>query len=389
MNMRNGWWIAALLVAAIGCSKSESGTGGTSGTSSTSGASSSAPASGAAGVAVSGAASTGPALASAAGSSTPTIPSTSASASSDAPEAQINDVLHAFAAGDASKVWAQLPAKYQSDVKSIVSEFSSKVDPDLWNKGFGLLGKLTKVLKEKKEFVLGSQIVTAFATPEVKGGASKNWDAVVGMLDTLATSEIKTIDGLKGVDVGKFVASTGNTLFSTGIKVAETSNAEAKTEIDRVRAAQVKLVKVEGDTATLSAPTADGTPKDKVFKKVDGKWLPAELVDGWDKGVADMKADMAAVQIPPEQKAGVMGAIAMAETTVDQLAAAKDQAEFDRILGGVMQMLGPMMGPGGGAPPGAPGAVPSAVPGLPGAAAPGGPSLTPPTITPPTVSPPK
>lgn len=360
-------WLVVLAAMTAGCSKSDSGKGssGASGTSAATGATAAAPAAGGAAPA----------------------PATPAAVS---PDAYVNDVLHSFASGDATKLWDALPAKYQSDVKSIVAEFAGKVDADLWNKGFALLGKTAKVLKEKKQYVLGSQIAGAFAPPDAKEAVSKNWDSIVGMLETVATSDIKTIDGLKSVDIGKFVSTTGNALLSGGMKAAEAANPQAKAELERVRKAEVKLVKTEGDTATLSMVDESGAPKEKVFKKVDGKWLPAEMVAAWDKGVADIKTDMASVAIPPEQKAQAMGGIAMVESTIDQLAAAKDQAEFDKVLAGIFTMFAPMMGPGGAAPggpaPGAPGLVPPTLPGAPALPG-GGPALTPPSA-PPTVPPP-
>lgn len=367
MNTFSRWWAAGLVALTLGCSKSEPAGGSAAAVPAAGGAAAAAPA---------------------------------AKPAEVAADVYMQGLIDGVTAGDAGKLWSALPAKYQADVTSIKNEFASKVDADVWNKAFVVVGKLGQVLKDKKTFLMAGA-ASQFVPPDAKEPIDKNWDSVVGMLNTLASSELKTADGLKSADVGKFLNSTGSAIFAAGIKTAEAANPDAAAEIAKARKSKVILVKQDGDTAILKLEADGETKPEKEFKRVDGKWLPADMVADWDQGVADVKADMSAVAIPPEQKEMVMGLLAQVETVLDKLLAAKDQTAFDAELGVGMMTLGPVMGAlggGGGAmsgPPGAmsgpPGGLPGAAPGgLPGGLPPTTPdAVVPPTITPPTVNPPK
>ncbi|MCE9605898.1 MAG: hypothetical protein K8U03_13460 [Planctomycetia bacterium] len=290
-------------------------------------------------------------------------------AAADKPDVYVQALLDSIEAGDSKAVWNGLPAKYQADVKAIKNEFAGKVDPEVWSKGFVVADKLAQTLKTKKEYLLGSPLL-AGAPPPVVESLKNNWDTITAMVDSVAQSEIKTVDGLKAIDPGKFLEVTGNKLLVGGMKIAETTSPEAAGEINKVRKAKVSLVKVEGDKATLKVETEGEPPKDDVvFKKIDGKWLPGEMVDGWDKQVAAMKGELAEMKITPEQKAQYLQGIGMAEATIDGLLGAKDQASFNGQLSAVM-MMASMFGGLGGPPPDALGS-----PGTPGGVPVGGPEM--------------
>ena len=103
-------------------------------------------------------------------------------------------------------------------------------------------------------------------------------------------------------------------------------------------------------------------PRDQKLKKVDGKWLPAEMVDGWEENMAKAKAGLAGADMTA-QKPQAMMMLGMVEKVADDLLAAPDEQAFQNVINNVMAMVGPMLGPlmgGAGGIPGAapPGAVP-------------------------------
>ena len=51
-------------------------------------------------------------------------------------------------------IWQALPASYQNDVSGLVREFAGQMQDSLWDQIFEALTKLTRVLDEKKQFVL-------------------------------------------------------------------------------------------------------------------------------------------------------------------------------------------------------------------------------------------
>jgi hypothetical protein len=301
-------------------------------------------------------------------------PVAAAPAVAKTPDVEIQELMNSLGKGDALALWNALPASYQTDVAKIKNEFAGKVDADLWNKGFALANKLTGVLKDKKDFILKSQYMTQLP-PEAMGLASQNWDQALSMVNTLINSEVKTVDGLKNADVGRFLGSTGTTIFSNVLKTVEGADPNMAGEIKKTREAKVSLVKQDGDTAVLKFEASGEKPEEIPFKKVDGKWLPTDLVDNWSKSMEDARTNLDGLVIPPEAKTQCLEVIKQADGVLDRLATAKDQGAFDAEVAGLVMQLLPVLGAlGGGGPGGAmsgppPGGLPN---GLPGGALPGG-----------------
>ncbi|MCA9547637.1 MAG: hypothetical protein KC613_24710, partial [Myxococcales bacterium] len=240
-----------------------------------------------------------------------------------------------------------MPASYQKDVTGLVQEIGGQLDAELYDKTMVVVGKATKVLKEKKDFILNSKLAeqAIAGAPVPKEVISKNWDAVVGMLDTLASSEIKTAAGLKGLDVRAFLAGTGGKLMADGFALAAAMGQDPMKALEGFKA---EAGTVEGDKATvkLTAP-GGGEAKDETFVKVDGKWIPEDMAKDWTNAMAEAKKNLGGL---PEQmkqmKPMAMGMLTQAEAAIDKLGAAKSQEEFDGVIVG---LVASMQG-GGGAP---------------------------------------
>lgn len=325
----------------------------------------------------------GPAAGSAAGGAAASVPAKAATGV--APDVAMNDLMKSLSAGDTGAIWTAMPAKYQNDVKAVKNEFAAKMDADLWNKGFTVLGKTATLLKSKKDMILACPMM-AGAPPESKAAMTKDWDSLVGVVDTLANSEIKTIDGLKKADPGQFFSSTGTTIAGHSVKAVKSANPDAANELKGVGETKFTLIKQDGDKATLKRESPGEPAQDEQFVKIDGKWVPEKVATDWDMELAGYKEKIATMVIPPEAKTQVMDVMTQVEGTLDKLIAAKDQAAFDGELLGMLVTFGPLMQNFGGGAPAMSGPPPGALPG-------GGPAISPPKIdtpkiTPPTVTPP-
>jgi hypothetical protein len=143
--------------------------------------------------------------------------------------------------------------------------------------------------------------------------------------------------------------------------------------------AKFSTVKIEGDTATLRVEN-EGKTEDHEVVRVDGKWLPKEMVAQWQEKM-QAAADALTKDMPErlaKNKMQIILPMQMVQGVLDQLLAAKTQQEFDQIVQQVMQTFAPQApgaqpGGGPGIPPGAPGPA-AAPPGAPAPAAtpPGG-----------------
>jgi hypothetical protein len=301
-----------------------------------------------------------------------------AATSSTTPDAAVRDLMIKLQAGNFRALWDALPASYQADVNKLVQTFGQNMDADVWNAGTRIVGKAVSVLKDKKTFILG---YPALQQPGVDlSAADKNWDAIVGLLDAIVQSELTDLDKLKSFDVAVFLDGTGKEISAKMVALAEAVEQDFDPEAmplpgefpgaEVVQMADVEnveftTVSMEGDTATIRMAKADGTTEDHEAVRVEGKWLPKEMVDGWSETMA--KADDFLTTAMPEQlqqnKEQLLSPISplkMVEGVLDQMLAAQTQEDFNQVIDGIMQMVGGMMGggegPGGADPFGAPAA---------------------------------
>lgn len=262
----------------------------------------------------------------------------------ESPEASTEKILHAVGNGDTATLWDALPEKYQADIKSVVAEFGKNIDAELWNAGFKTLAKLAKVLKEKKEFVIGSEPVKAFDERNKKYFA-ENFDAVQVTLETLAASEISTLEGLKQLDVGAFCRGSAKKAVGSLFGVTHPG---VLSQTSKLRAAKVRLISTEGDSAEIKVEWPDEVAKEENQGKamrINGKWLPSEAVLAWDGAIEGLKQFAGKLKPEADQKAQVSGLIGGVDAVLDRVAAAKDQATFDRELRSILPLLKAINGP--------------------------------------------
>lgn len=274
----------------------------------------------------------------------------------DAADGAVKAMISKATAGDATVAWTILPAKHQADVKAVVQEAAGKIDPEVWNKAFATVGKLNQLLKTKKDFFLGSSL-TQGMKPEEKEELARNWQKIVDIVDALANSDIKTHDGLKATDPGKFLETTGTKVLTGIVTFIDQSDPEKAADWKMMKGAKVSLIKQEGDTASVKIEAEGSAPKELPLKRIDGKWVPTELLDSWDGGLAGVKSSLAAGAMTPDQKAQALGGLAIADGVLDKLLAAKDQKEFDAEFAPIVSMIPMMLPQLGGPPPGAGGPV--------------------------------
>jgi hypothetical protein len=289
-----------------------------------------------------------------------------APAADDTPDAVARALQANLEAGNLRAMWDALPSGYQRDVNDLIHTFAANMDADVWTAGTGLVRKVIRVLKEKKEFLLNQP---ALAQAPIDATAmSKNWDPLVSVLDAIATSDLADLEKLKTLDVGVFLDGTGK-------KIAEQLAVLAKAADDQklsltefpampveamplagIANAKFSTVQIQGDTATLRIEN-DGETEDQEVVRVDGKWLPKPMVDQWSEQMQAAKTALT-TSMPEnlkKNKLQIVMPMQMIQGVLDQLLAAKTQAEFDQVIQQVMQTFMPQMGapPAGGAPDGA------------------------------------
>ena len=282
----------------------------------------------------------------------------------DTPDAAVNALLKEIEAGNLRAVWDALPASYQSDVNDVVHTFAENMDAEMWGTGAAVAQKAARVLKEKKDFVIASLT----ANPQVpvdQATIASNWDPVVDVLGTLVNSEIADLQKLKSIDVGEFLNSTGQLIASQLAALAKAVDEQNlspdqfpgvpvdQMPIPNLSKAKITTLQQDGDTATIRIDDGEKV-EDHEAVRVDGKWLPKEMVDGWPDAMVQAKAALT-TKMPQMLQQGKMFILPMMkqfEGVMDQLLAAETQEAFDQIIEKTMQDAMPQGGGGGPMPPG-------------------------------------
>ena len=248
------------------------------------------------------------------------------------PDGTVRAVADGLKADRPRIVWDALPATYQQDVSDLIHTVADKIDAELYDKAFGVLRKTTTVLKEKKTFILESSLAKKDAGQI--GDLQASWDAAVGIIDGIVHSDLARAESLKTLDPGAFLSTSGGTILRHMRQLSKVNPKAAGSEFAKLQQVQVRLVKQEGQTATVEI-TMPGEPAEQMaFVKVSGKWLPEPMVNAWQAKMQEAKQRIAAVSPAQMQqyKLQTMMVLAMAETFVDRLAMAKTQEEFDGIF---------------------------------------------------------
>jgi hypothetical protein len=287
------------------------------------------------------------------GDSAPPIP--------DSPDGTVKAVTEGLASNRPDVVWNAMPASYQKDVNDLVRLFASKMDAELYDRTFSVARKAVGVLRDKKDFILNHPMVGMMAGVD-KDKASKDWGAVVGLLETLVQSDLSSLGKLKSLDVGAFLGGTGVKLMQQIEKVAalQEENAFEKNFKSKMKGVKAEVVSTEGGKTVLRLTAPGEKPEEIPFVKVEGRWVPEEMTRDWKKMIGEAKEQIEGMtgELVGPDRDKFLSMMKNVETSLGKLADAKDQGQFNMELGKLMgTFMGDMPGgleemtPGGAPPP--------------------------------------
>ncbi len=264
--------------------------------------------------------------------------------SEEKPDAFIQATIKAVD-GQPQAMWNALPASYQKDVNEVLAQFAGKMHPQIWNDGFALAQKVVTVLEKKKDFILAHPTVAQLVKKE---DVDTGWEPTVRILSRVVHSELKTLDGVRGLNVEKFLASTiaevMDDVEKAGAMAAKAAPVRGAPNVGDLRAklktAKVTVESIEGDSAKVKIEVEGEKPDVQEMVKVEGKWIPKELADGWQQGVADAKKSIDGLKIEPAMVTQFAGMKAMADTILDGLLAAPSQDAFNAQVAAALEAMG-------------------------------------------------
>jgi hypothetical protein len=256
----------------------------------------------------------------------------------DSPDGTVVAVAEAIQNNHAEVLWTALPESYRSDITEITTTFAEKMDPAVYDRGFAIVMRAIEVLDDRKEIILASETFksTGADADEIRAGLSNTQ----AFTDILRASEIATLAGFGSVDWEQFLATTGNELIK---QAAAVESADGENPLNSLDSLKVETIDVSEDRAMLRISSDDHEPEDVEMAKVEGRWIPAELADDWDRSIEEARQNLA--EITPEtmaaQKTQIMMIFGMADGLIEQIASLQTPEEFDAAIGPI---LAPLMG---------------------------------------------
>ena len=243
-------------------------------------------------------------------------------------------------------LWNALPASYQKDINEVVHTAVGKADPALWNAGWELFGKLVTLAKTKKDMVLKTPALADAKAPVKAAELGRNWDAVVGLLDTLAQSDLRNFEKAKTMDMGAFFDKTGAELMSKLQALSQLFPPDKMQDNPWVvlKTFKVAPVKAEGDTATVKVEFGGEPALEEQFVRIEGKWIPMKLAAFWNDAMSRTKKEIAEMpKADPKTNEQLLGVIKAANNALNTMIEAKTQEEFNMGLVQAMAPLGPLL----------------------------------------------
>ena len=279
------------------------------------------------------------------------------------PDEAMKVISTSLANNEPQVAWEGLPPSYQKDVDGLVHEFAGKMDPEIWNSGFGIAKKIVKIMDEKREFILNNEMLSK---TNMNLQENKNeWDGLVKALSTLVNSELSDLEELKTVEVKSFLADTGSEFMKQmDALVAITGQDKFKNEMADYKEAKFKLISTEGDTGVIEVSVPDEEPETVEMVKVEGKWIPKEMADEWATKMQEAKEALDEIPVDQmqENKVQLLAQMKMIDAQLNLLLDAKTAEEFNATFGPMAMLLsmsfggggpiGPSAGPGPGPGPG-------------------------------------
>jgi hypothetical protein len=258
------------------------------------------------------------------------------------PEGTVTAVTGAIADGKFEVIWQAMPESYQGKVKHLLEEVAEHTDAEVYNKVMAVVGKFVKVLSDKQEYIVGTEMMKQqiAAGKATKEEAKEAITAVAGLLGDFQ-KDIKTKDDLEKLNVEKYLANIGSRIKAVEPILAKTMNVKIGDEMAKLKKIKVTAKEVTTDTATVEITDADGKTTTDQLVRVEGKWVPKKMAEEFPKKLDELGEQLHHnAELSTEQKAQFLTGAAMAEGFLDTMLKASSQEEFNAAIAPIMLMTG-------------------------------------------------
>ena len=228
--------------------------------------------------------------------------------------------------GKIVSLWDSLPGSYQADVSGLAHSLGDKVDPEVYDKSMETMMMAAKLLKDKKAIVLEIISESLPAAQDMDSATMEaNYDSLVGLLNTVTNSDMKDVEGLKKLDMQKFLGQLeGNIADLMTLPVSP----DAPFTLSDLKSMTTKVLSETADAAELELTVKDETEQLKL-NKVEDRWVPAEMSASWSEKMIEAKSAIAQIgDMEPMQKGQILGGLTMAQGLIESLNSANTKEEM-------------------------------------------------------------
>ena len=307
------------------------------------------------------------------------IASPSTKAAEGGPESLVTIPIKALEEKNPKLLWDLLPASYQSDVNSLVKEFAKNMDAELWDAGVGLVRELGELLGAQKDLLanMGAGADPNIDAAEVKQGL----DTFAKIIDKFTKSDFGSLDKMKSIDLGNVADTFGKDLLNLAEEAAKLSDESDPFQLEAMKQVKVEVVSQDENQATVKIsglpeldlgglqgglpPGIPGLPGgldgvpipdfssfesgEQNLTKVEGKWVPADLAEGWETGMKEANQGMSEMgKMADVDKQMALTMIDTFSQALGKMKTAKNEQELTLIAIGTAAALMGAANEGGG-----------------------------------------
>jgi len=256
--------------------------------------------------------------------------------------------------------WDLLPSKYQEDIGKLKVAFTDNMDKVVYDKAFVIIGQITAILENKKELILAHPQMQNPNIP--KDDLNDNWNNILSVFKIISDSDLSSIDKMKNANVKDFANKTIGDLLGLADKLTELVPGK-KGKLGFVEELKAMTIKVKGSTQDSTGLMAVGSNLSKnsaelivmgsdlkenalPMVKIDGKWLPKEMTENWDKDIQSGIKKLEEIKSNPMASMQAIVVMGIVEGILTKFNSIETAEELDNLIKGAMGQLAPMMMPG-------------------------------------------
>lgn len=250
-------------------------------------------------------------------------------------DAAVQAVFSGIRNNQPEALWAFLPASYQADVNGLFRLLAAKMDRQLWERTFKVGLRVVKLCRERRDPILDAGVIRPAAGTDLKT-LNNEWNAVVALAGTLLSSDLASLKLMREFDGGEFLKSTGGRFMQQLARFSKLLPGDSfQANQNDLASLEAKLESEKGNTAVVLIGFKDEAlpPKRVPFVRVEGKWIPKNLADGWKADITTLRQRIERELAPDllaAKKKQFFRFLDAVEKSLDQLEGAKSPAEFQK-----------------------------------------------------------